>query len=158
MNEHKHKIYLKEMILNSVNKTDKQCHFLDINMSITDKNTIITHVYDKRDDFNFSIHNFTNLSGNIHYRGTHRMIISQLIRYCRICMDDDGFIERSNVILRKLCNQFFNENALKKTLSFFYDRYEMILFSQTYLLLMISMHTTKVFDLIIIIITQPRSS
>ena len=52
-------------VLDSDNKTDKQCHCLDINMTITDKNTIITNVYDERSDFNSNINNFT-VSGNIH--------------------------------------------------------------------------------------------
>ena len=111
------------MILNSENNSDKQCHFLDINITITDKNTIITNVYDKRDDFNFNINNFPNLSGNVHYKRTHGMIISQLIRYGRICMNVDDFMERSRVMINKLCNQFFNKKKLKKKFSFFYDKY-----------------------------------
>ena len=51
------------------------------------------------------------------------MIISQLIRYGRICMNVDDFMERSRVMINKLCNQFFNKKKLKKKFSFFYDKY-----------------------------------
>ena len=105
---------LKKFKLNSENKTDKQSHFLDVNMTITDHNTIVTNVYDERDDFNCNMKNFPNLSGNIHYRRTHGMIISQLIRYCRICMNADDFIERSNVMIRELCNEFCNKTLLQR--------------------------------------------
>ena len=61
INEHKHKIYPKEMVLNKENKSDKHTSFLDINIKIIDANhTIHTSIYDKRDDFNFEINNCPN--------------------------------------------------------------------------------------------------
>ena len=43
----------------------------------------IQKLYDKRDDFDFSIVNFPFLSSNIPAYGVH---ISQLIRYARACV------------------------------------------------------------------------
>ena len=70
-------IMTKELILNKENSNDQQCNFLDIKMNI--KNSlIVTSIYDKKDDFNFKVNSFPNLSGNIHSLRTHGVIISQL--------------------------------------------------------------------------------
>ena len=123
MNEHKHMIYPKELLLNKENKSNKQTSFLDINIRILDNNTIHTSTYDKRDDFNFKINSFPNLSGNVHAERTHGIIISQLIRFSKVCMSVDDFILRANSMVSKLCNQFFDESLLKKKCSIFYDKY-----------------------------------
>ena len=51
------------------------CTFLDIHMHVVD-GIIHTKLYDKRDDFKFTINNYPNLSGNIHAKRTHDIIIS----------------------------------------------------------------------------------
>lgn len=123
MNEHKTKIYPKELILNNENEHEKHCTFLDINITVNRNKTITTNVYDKRDDFNFTINNFPNVSGNIHAARSHGIIISQLIRYSKICMNLDDFIERTNTMTTKLQSQYFNTKMLKKKMSNFYDKY-----------------------------------
>ena len=124
INEHKHKIYPKEMVLNKENKSDKHTSFLDINIKIIDANhTIHTSIYDKRDDFNFEINNFPNLSGNIHKKRSHGIIISQLIRYSKVCMSYNDFVHRSKIMSTKLISQFFDVHLLKRKFSFFYDKY-----------------------------------
>ena len=44
-----------------------------------------TKIYDKRDDFDFPIVNFSFLSGNISEAPAYGVYISQLIRYSRAC-------------------------------------------------------------------------
>ena len=124
MDEHKKNIYPKELILNKENTTDDHCTFLDLDMTINKKsNTIQTCIYDKRDDFNFTINNFPNLSGNIHAPRSHGIVISQLIRFCKACTKVDDFIERSKTMMTKLLNQHFLKFLLKKKISNFYDKY-----------------------------------
>ena len=84
MNEYKNVIYPKEMILNKENKSHLKTSFLDINMEIQKNNTLYTSIYDKRHDFNFDINNFPNLSGNVHSKRCHGILISQLIRYSKV--------------------------------------------------------------------------
>ena len=122
MNKYKYEIYPKELILNKENSNDQQCNFLDIKMNI--KNSlIVTSIYDKKDDFNFKVNSFPNLSGNIHSLRTHGVIISQLIRYSKVCLNVDDFIYRSRIMITKLLNQFFCSKELKRKFSHFYDKY-----------------------------------
>ena len=123
MDEHKTKMYPKELILNKENKTDKHCTFLDLNLTVKHNNTIHTNIYDKRDDFNFTINNFPNLSGNIHAKRTHGIVISQLIRFCNACVHIDDFIYRCKTMMTKLINQFFSKHLLKTKVSNFYNKY-----------------------------------
>ena len=116
-------IYPKALILNKENKNNKKSSFLDIDMQIQNNNTLYTKIYDKRDDFNFEINNFPNLSGNVHFKRSHGIVISQLIRYSKVCVNVNDFITTCNNILLKLCNQYFNKNLLKQKCSFFYDKH-----------------------------------
>ena len=108
--------------MNKENDSDNETSFLDIHMLIND-NVLLSKLYDKRDDFNFKVHNFPNLSANIHYKRTHDVLISQLIRFSKVCMDKDDFIHRSKMMIYTLCNQFFNKSILKRKFSYFYDKY-----------------------------------
>ena len=81
------------------------------------------NIYDKRDDFNFTMNHFPNLSGNIHAKRTHGIVISQLIRFCKACIRVDDFIFRCKCMMTKLLNQFFYETLLKNKVSSFYDKY-----------------------------------
>ena len=98
MNIHKHKIYPKELILNKENKTNN-CNFLDININNCMRNKFFTSLYDKRNDFKFNINNYPNLSGNIHFERSHRIIVSQLIKYSKVCMNINDFIFLSFVFV-----------------------------------------------------------
>ena len=51
-------VYLTDLQLNKANSSDTEAPFLDLNLSIT--NCIVSSkIYDKRDDFNFEIVNFS---------------------------------------------------------------------------------------------------
>ena len=123
MDEHKTKMYPEELILNKENEHDKRCTFLDIDISINRNKTITTKIYDKRDDFNFTINNFPNLSGNIHNARSHGIVISQLIRYCKVCMESKDFITRIKTMMEKLVSQYFDLTLLRKKFCTFYDKY-----------------------------------
>jgi hypothetical protein len=124
MDEHKTKMYPPELVLNKENKTDDHVTFLDIDMTVQhNTHTLHTHIYDKRDDFNFTINNFPNLSGNIHGKRSHGIVISQLIRFCKACIHIDDFISRCKCMMTKLINQFFDKIMLQNKVSNFYDKY-----------------------------------
>ena len=53
-------IYLTEPQSNKANFSDTEAPFLDLNLSITN-GIVSSKIYDKRDDFNFEIVNFTFL-------------------------------------------------------------------------------------------------
>ena len=57
-------IYPTELQLNEANSSDTEAPFLDLNLSIT--NSIVSSkFFDKRDDFNFEIVNFSFPDGDV---------------------------------------------------------------------------------------------
>ena len=57
-------IYPTELQLNKANTSDKEISFLDLNIKVIGSD-VHTSVYDKRDDFGFTIVNFPWLSGDV---------------------------------------------------------------------------------------------
>ena len=51
-------IYLSELKLNKANTSDTDAAFLDLHLSISN-DILSTKIYDKRDDFDFEIVNFS---------------------------------------------------------------------------------------------------
>ena len=82
-----------------------------------------THLYVKRDDFNFHITNFPFLSSNIPSSPAYGVFISQLIRYVRVCSSYECFILRAARLSSKLLGQGYVRERLKSSLRKFYGRY-----------------------------------
>jgi hypothetical protein len=57
--------------------------YLDVLLKLDTNGKITTQLYDKRNDFNFSIVNFPYLCSNIPASPAYGVYISQLIRYAR---------------------------------------------------------------------------
>ena len=57
-------IYPTELQLNRANSSDTEASFLDLNLCISN-GTVSTKIYDKRDDFDFDIVNFSFLDGDV---------------------------------------------------------------------------------------------
>ena len=77
-----HRIYPAELQFNKANTSDTEAAFLDLNLSIHN-DTFSTKIYDKRDDFDFDIVNFSFLDGDVPRRPSYGVYISQLIRFTR---------------------------------------------------------------------------
>ncbi len=60
----KERIYPPELKLTSEDKNDQEVTYLDLQLKI-ENSTINYKLYDKRDNFGFSIVNFPDLHGNI---------------------------------------------------------------------------------------------
>ena len=82
--EHIPDIYPRELQLNKANTLDKETSFLDLNMKFIGNN-IYTSVYDKRDDFECPIVNFSWLSGDVPGLPSYGIYISQLHRFAKCC-------------------------------------------------------------------------
>jgi hypothetical protein len=59
--------------------------YLDVLLKLDTSGKLTTQLYDKRDDFNFSIVNYSYLCSNIPASPAYGVYISQLIRYARAC-------------------------------------------------------------------------
>ena len=64
--------------------------FLDLNLYISN-GTVSTKIYDKQDDFDFDIVNFTFLDGNVPRRTLYGVYIFQLIRIARASSNLNDF-------------------------------------------------------------------
>ena len=79
-----------ELQLNKANSSNTEALFLDLNLSIT--NSIVSSkIYDKLDDFNFEIVNFSFLDGDVPRSLSYGVYISQLFRIARVYSNVDDF-------------------------------------------------------------------
>ena len=85
--------------------------YILLNMGINGKLT--TQLYDKRDDFSFSIVNFPYLCSNIPSSPAYGVYVAQLIRYARACSAYDQFLNRGKLLTDKLLLQRFLHSRLK---------------------------------------------
>ena len=109
-------IYPTELQLNKANSSDTEAPFLDLNLSITN-GIVSSKLYDKRDDFNFVIVNFSFLDGDVPRSPSNGVYISQLIRFARVCSNVDDFLTA------KLLKQGYIYPKIRKAFSKFYHRH-----------------------------------
>ena len=69
-------------------------------------------LYDKRDNFNFTIVHFPYISSNIPSGPAYGVYISQLVRIGRICSDYSQFTMRHYKLTERLIHQSFRYSAL----------------------------------------------
>ena len=66
---------LKKNVKKLVRYTDRSTSYLDLHIEVDSEGRLITNLYDKRDDFNFSIVNFPFLYSNISAAPAHGIYI-----------------------------------------------------------------------------------
>ena len=81
-----------------------------------------TNIYDKRDDFDFNIVNFSFLDGDVPRSTSYGVYISQLIRFVRVSSHVDDFHSRNKVVTAKLLRQGYRYHKIRKAFSKFYVR------------------------------------
>ena len=116
-------IYPEDLEIKDTTDSPTHASYLDILLSYDQNQHLTTKIYDKRDDFDFSIVNFPFLSSNIPESPAYGVYISQLIRYSRACSDYDNFINRSLVLTLKLLRQGYKQHKLRNALKKFYGRH-----------------------------------
>ena len=111
-------IYPPELQLNKANTSDTEAFFLDLHLPISN-GFVSSKIYDKRDDFDFDIVNFSFLDGDVPRRPSYGVYISQLIRFARVCSHVDDFNTRNKCLTAKLLKQGYRFNELRKAFSKF---------------------------------------
>ena len=114
-------IYPTELQLNRANSSDTEAPFLDLNLCISN-GTVSIKSYDKWDDFDFDIVNFPFLDGDVPWRTSYVVYISQLIRFARASSNLNDFNYRA-----KLLRQGYRYFKLRKAFSKFYRRHSALL-------------------------------
>ena len=117
------RIYPIELEIKDTAETYMSASYLDLHLEVDSEGRLRTKLYDKRDDFNFPIVNFTFICSNIPATPAHGVYISQLIRYSRACGSYQDFLDRGLLQTRKLLNQGFLLVKLKSSLRKFYGRH-----------------------------------
>ena len=79
--------------------------------------------YDKRDDFDFDIVNFSFLDGEIPRSTSYCVYVSQLLRFARVSSHIDDFDYRNKVLTAKLFKQGYRYHKLRRKFSKFYWRH-----------------------------------
>jgi len=126
LNDYKTRIYPPELELNCEDKSDQEVTYLDLQLEIKNK-SINYRLYDKRDNFGFSIVNFPDLSGNIPTNQSYGVFISQLVRYSRCCQQFVDFQERTSLLVKRLLKQGFKFLQLSRTFNKFATKYSHLL-------------------------------
>lgn len=113
-------IYPKSLNLKQENKDPWKTHILDMDLKIIDKR-IESSIYDKRDDFPFSVRYFPDLSGNVHFKKSHGVILGQLLRHCEACDKLHAFSKKTKLLTNTLIEQYFDRNILEKYCTQFFE-------------------------------------
>ena len=90
-------------------------------MHLSISNDIVsTKIYDKRDDFDFEIVNFSFVDGDVPRSTSYGVYISQIIRFARASRYVAGFNTRNKLLTRKLLKQGYRYHNICKTFLKFY--------------------------------------
>ena len=116
-------IYPPELEIKETTETSVSASYLDIYITFDSNGQLSTKLYDKRDDFDFTIINFPHLSSNIPLSPAYGVYISQLIRYARACNTYTDFLKRHSLLCCKLINQGYCRERLVSTFKRFFGRY-----------------------------------
>ena len=109
-------IFHSELQLNKANASDTEAPFW--NLSITN-GIVSSKIYDKQDEFNFEIANFSFLDGDLPGSPSYGVYISQLIRFAIVCSNVDDFNNRNLFLTAKLLKQGYRYNKIRKAFSKF---------------------------------------
>ena len=99
-------IYPHELTLKKTTESSERLSYLDIDIRINNGH-FSTSVYDKRDNFSFSVVRFLFLDGNIPAKPTYGVYISQLVRIGRICDNFKAFNAKHTELTHRLMKQGF---------------------------------------------------
>ena len=117
----KERIYPPELKLTTEDKSNQEVTYLDLQLKI-EKSTINYKLYDKRDNFGFSIVNFPDLRGNIPTAMEFLFLnLSDILDVVRT------FRERTSILVDRLKKQGFRYVKLCQTFTKFAKKYPYLL-------------------------------
>ena len=106
-------IYGNVIKLNKENEGMTSAHVLDLTINIDpNTNTANTSLFDKRRDFNFTISNFPDVTGNVSNSMAYGIIPSQLLRYYKACSTSQDFLNNVTILTTKLQQQSYNRDKI----------------------------------------------
>ena len=116
----KSQIYPSELQLNKANTSDTEAAFLDLHLSIS-YDIVSTKIYDKRDDSDFEIVNFSFFDGDVPRSTSYGVYISQIIRFARASSHVADFNTCNKLLTQILLKQGYRYHKLRKPFLNFID-------------------------------------
>ena len=117
-------IYPRSLILNKSNVSSiSNSSFLDLNVSVLDRGYVIK-VYNKVDDYNFSVITFPFLESNIVTTVCYSVFFGEILRYLRICSRLCDFENRAQMLVRMLVQRGYKRSELAKQFIKVFFRYK----------------------------------
>ena len=111
--EHYKSIYPDNLILNKENNIDSRAHVLDLDILINEEKQFVISVYDKRDDFPFTIVQFAPCSSNQSANISYGVFATQILRYFRICNQPLQFVIRVERLFKSFVELEYDTIKLK---------------------------------------------
>ena len=115
-------IYPREMVLKKTNVSSAVVNFLDSTISVY-QGKFLYKLYDKRDDFDFTVLNYPHACGNIPSAPTHGIFISQIIRFSNMNSSYKNYIQVCKKLYEKLILQRFSKSCLQRKFDDFCARH-----------------------------------
>jgi hypothetical protein len=105
-------IYPNSLTLKKINTSNLKADVLDISIEIKNDKSFISSVYDKRDDFDFSIINFPHMKSNINKKMAYNVYKEEIRRYLRICSSHTTFGDKCLQLEQNLVNKGYSRKEL----------------------------------------------
>lgn len=112
-------IYPEELELKDTSLEGNKVAYLDRLVKINN-GLLLSSLYDKRDDFPFTIRNYPHMDSNIPVLPTYGVYISQIIRFTKACDNYEDFVVRHSRLVNTLLNQGFEIKLLYRKFKQFY--------------------------------------
>jgi hypothetical protein len=122
-------VYPSELEIKDTIESSTSASYLDVLLNIDAGGKLTIQLYDKQDDFSFTIVNFPYICSNIPLSPAYGVYISQLIQYARACSTYDQFLSRSRLLTDKLILHGFLQPRLMSAFCKFYDRYNDLIYN-----------------------------
>ena len=108
------KIYPSDLKMERSGDNNKDVNYLDVNISIDHSGNVSTKLYNKLNDFNFSVVMFTFPHGNIPVKVGYNVFYSQVLRYSNICSRLNPSLSAVNNLYKILIGRKYDGEILKK--------------------------------------------
>lgn len=115
-------IYPSELILKNTNTSARKSNYLDLTISIV-CGKFKYQLYDKRQDFPFTVINYPFINGNIPRVPSYGVYLSQIIRFCYLFSESKNLTNAFKVLNKRFMEQGFIKDTLKNKFRLFLAKY-----------------------------------
>ena len=119
-------IYPNGLLMERSGNHNKVVNYLDLRIELDGKGGYITKVYNKLDDFDFPVIQYTFSSGNMPQEIGHNVFFGEILRFSQLCSDKKDFIKLAKKLYEKLTMRGYQKQALIKKFRKAYGRNNVI--------------------------------